>query len=1097
MLTVIFATDWVAGRDAVLNRIAEDVRMERPGCVLLVPELISHDTERRLCAVAGDTASRFAEVLSFTGLARRVDEAMGHNSPAFMDKGGRLVTMAAAALQLHGQLKAYASVETKPEFLTALVDAIDEFKCCCVSAEDLRLASSNTEGSLAQKLEELSLLFEAYDALCQQGKRDPRDQMTWLLEELEGSGYAKSHRFYIDGFPDFTRQHMRILEHLVASDAPVTISMNCDRSDSHDPAFQKAGRTISELIRFADKNGICVEYQSIEPAQGPLQGLGQLLFQGKIPVGKYQQALHLVRTETIYDEACVVADQITELVAGGCRYRDIAIVCGDLQTYKNTLGMVLRRCGIPSYLSGTEMLLDKSVLNTILTALDAVLDHFGQKDMIRYMKSLLSPVDPAMSDLLENYAILWNIQGSRWNKEWVNHPVELNGKWTEHARNQLKALNQSRQRLMEPLVRLRMALTSSITLKEQVLGLYQFLEDIHFATGLNKLAADLDQNGDNRSAQILNQVWEILVGALEQLHDVLGNTVWDGQTFCRLFKLLISQYDVGTIPTVLDAVTVGSVSSMRCQETKHLFVLGALEGCLPGFGGTGGILSDQERNSLRQLGIPVNGGSSDNLQVDFAEIYGVFNGARQSITVSCPAGQPSYVYKRLVQMADGEMVNPQSLGGAMTNPIEAAAYLAKHEDEKTAELLGIREFYDAMCERREFDIGALSHEGIGQLYGEQLKLSASQIDRQAECRMSYFLKYGLRLKERKTATIDPAEFGTYVHSVMENTAKTVMEKGGFCVLTLEQVVDIATAYSDAYAKDFFSQLESERIGYLFRRNIYELMLIVKELWCEMQTCDFLPVGYEVGFGEGENLASIDVSGEKMPAILSGYVDRVDQWARDTTSYFRVVDYKTGKKDFDYCDVFHGIGLQMLLYLFALEAEGKELLGDKSFSAGVQYFPARVPLVSADGFLTPEKAAEEREALWKRKGLLLDDKDVLFAMENQEKPKRLCVSVSKDGEYCGDIASREQFKLLKKYVFGIVGKMVDDIASGNVSPNPYTRGANHSACAFCPYGSICHRAQVEDIRNCKTMKPDAFWEKVEKEVADHGGTIDKTTGNGGQ
>jgi len=1085
MLTVLLSTDWIAGRDAVMDMISRDVKAKRPGCVLLVPELVSHDMERRLADRAGDTASRFAEVLSFTGLARRVNETMGHSCPAFMDKGGRLVAMAAAALQLHSKLKAYASVETKPEFLTSLVDAVDEFKCCCISAEDLRYASAQTQGALAQKLEELSLLLDAYEAICAQGKRDPRDRMTWLLEELEASDYARSHRFYIDGFPDFTIQHMRILEYLVISDAPVVISMNCDHPDSRDPAFEKAGRTISELIRCATSHGIQVEYQRPPSLERPLQGIGQLLFHGKIQPGLYQQNLQVCCTETIYDECCIAADRIAQLVFAGARYRDIGVVCGDIQTYKSTLSMVFHRCGIPSYLSGTDAVLDKSVLNTIFAALDAALEGFSQRDMIRYIKSLLSPLDSVTGDLVENYAILWCIQGNRWNTEWVNHPVELNGKWNDHAYSQLRRLNEARDLIISPLNRLRSALTQSVTLKEQVLGLYQFLEDIHFAERMSILANTMDRAGDNRSAQILNQLWEIILGALEQLHDMLGDTVWDGHTFCRLFRLLLSQYDVGTIPTVLDSVIVGSAGSMRCQETKHLFVLGALEGCLPGFSATDGVLSDQERGSLRKLGVPVNGGSADNLQVDFAEIYGVFNGARESIMVTRPAGQPSYIYNRLVQMAGKEQINPDYLGAAMTNPEEAAALLAKFDDRATAQELGLANQYDSIVARREHVLGDISREGVEELYGKKLNLSASQIDRQAECRMSYFLKYGLRLKERKSATIDPAEFGTYVHSVMENTAKTVMERGGFRNLTLQEVLDIATMYSDAYARDFFSQLESERIGYLFRRNVYELTLIVQELWDEMQHSDFRPVGFEVGFGEDQQLNGVDVSGQTMEAILCGFVDRVDLWDGGVCPYFRVVDYKTGKKDFDYCDLYNGIGLQMLLYLFTLEEKGQQLLGDNAFSAGVQYFPARVPLVSAEGSLTPELAQKERQALWKRKGLILNDADVLHAMESTDSPVRLCVSVNKAGEFTGDIADREQFKALKKYVFSLVGNMVDQIASGKINANPYTRGSSFSACSFCPYGSICHRAQVEDVRNYRAMKASDFWDRVYKEVAENG------------
>ena len=185
MLHLLLGRDWTANTDEIMRRIARDVKERRGNRILMVPESISHETERCLCKTAGDTASRFAEVLSFTRLARRVSDTMGNAAVECLDNGGRVVAMAAAARQLSSQLKAYAAVETKPEFLTGLIDAVDEFKRCCITPRDLMDAAHQTEGSLAQKLEELSLLMEGYDGLCARGKRDPRDQMTWLLEQLE------------------------------------------------------------------------------------------------------------------------------------------------------------------------------------------------------------------------------------------------------------------------------------------------------------------------------------------------------------------------------------------------------------------------------------------------------------------------------------------------------------------------------------------------------------------------------------------------------------------------------------------------------------------------------------------------------------------------------------------------------------------------------------------------------------------------------------------------------------------------------------------------------------------------------------------------
>ena len=223
----------------------------------------------------------------------------------------------------------------------------------------------------------------------------------------------------------------------------------------------------------------------------------------------------------------------------------------------------------------------------------------------------------------------------------------------------------------------------------------------------------------------------------------------------------------------------------------------------------------------------------------------------------------------------------------------------------------------------------------------------------------------------------------------------------------------------------------------------------------------------------------------MRACLRGFVDRVDAWQENGQNYFRVVDYKTGKKDFDYCDVFNGLGLQMLLYLFALEDAGAKLLGNRPVPAGVQYFPARVPLITSDGVLTDEEAAIAREKAWKRTGLLLCDEDVLQAMEPCETPKRMGYTRNKEGVISGDVASRQQLAMLKDYIFCLLGDMVDEIASGAVNPNPYTRGSSHNACTFCPYGEVCHQTEVDDRRNYRAMSADRFWEEIEKEMRNRG------------
>ncbi len=1079
MLQLILGTDWVANRGAIHRMLSKDVARQKTNRILLVPELISHDTERRLCAVAGDTTSRFAEVLSFSRLTRRVSEYTGVAPVQCLDNGGRVVAMASVAKQLRGSLKAYASVETKPEFLTDLVDAIDEFKRCCISPEDLRKASFDSEGLLAQKLEELSLLYEGYDALTARGKCDPRDQMTWLLEQLENSTFGENHTIYIDGFPDFTRQHMAIISHFICTSPQVVVSLNCDTPGTDNMAFQKAGETAKTLLNIAKMHGVEVEIHRIAPTQTPVTPVYQKLYQGNISqsISEYVTA---IRADTPYDEVNIAADRIWELIRNGARFRDISVVCGNVALYRTAINNTFRRCGISYYMSGKECVLEKSVIHTVMTALDAAFGGFDREDILSYLRSGLSPLSLTDCDRLENYALLWGITGKAWCVKWENHPRGLGAQWSDRSRAELEELEQLRIQLITPLLHMRDGFKTAANVSQKVEALYAFLEEISFARRLRRLADEYDLEGDNPGAQVLNQLWSILINALEQMHDVLGETAWEDTGFTRLLRLVLSQYDVGTIPPVLDAVTIGSVSAMRCQQAKHLFVLGVTEGDMPGYSGSSGILNDWERTALRQMGIPLTGGAIDGIYAEFSEIYGVFCGARQSITVSCSVGMPSFIFRRLSAFAGGEEICENNIAVG-PDRLSIAAELVRKGQEELAEALGLSDAYRHIANSAAFEYGTISRENVSRLYGDRLTLSASQVDKFAECRMRYFLQYGLRVKERKIATVDPAEYGTYVHAVLEETAREVMEKGGFQACAVSDVLSIARKYSNEYITSHFADIDSQRIAYLLNRNVQELDMVVEELWKELHSCAFRPKYFELNFGDDGAMPAIRIDGAAMEASLQGFVDRVDVWDDDGRNYIRVVDYKTGKKDFDYCDVSNGIGLQMLLYLFALTQADTDLFGKKPCAAGVQYFPARAPVVASEGSVSQEEADALRIKEWKRKGLLLNDMDVLQAMQPEDAPQRLDFRVKKDGEVTGAIADREQLRDLERYIIILLRQFVDTIASGDITANPYTRGSYHDACAYCPYSQICGGEQEKGRRDYAAMKADAFWEQIRKKV----------------
>lgn len=1088
MLQLILGVNWRANRDEILSRIADDISGCQEGRILLVPEQASHDYERRLCASAGDTASRYAEVLSFTRLASRVASLSGGVAVPTLDGGGRLLAMAATVQQLRPHLKAYAAVGSRPEFLSALVTAVDEFKSCRVTSDTLKTAAASTEGVLAQKLEELSLLLQAYDGICDGFGQDPRDRMTRLLEQLESGSFAERHVFYIDGFSDFTVQELEILSCLLRSSPCVTISLSCDQVRSKTTGFELAGRTAGILLRLAAEAGVQAQVISLpDPeAETPLGQMRMRLLSGSTtPVAGLEAHAEALSFASPREECVYTASSIRKLLQKGKRCRDICLVLADPGTYTPILTQVLHQYRIPAYFAGTEEILHKSVIYTVMTALEAATGGLEQSDVLRYLKSVLSPLSPEDCDRLENYCIAWGIRGSGWTIPFTRHPRGLGKDWTEEDRQMLADLNRNREAAVEPLAQLQAGLRQAQDTRQQLRSLYRFLEQVALSQRLDRLADRFGAAGDARSVQELEQLWDILIRAMEQMAALLGDTHMEPDVFLRLFRLLISQYHVGTIPQTLDSVTAGPLSAMRRHQGKYVFVLGAQEGQFPTGGSGGMVLTESERQDLKSMGVPLQATLYTQLEQELAGIYAIACAATEELRLSTGQGQSAHVFHRLRQLLGQEPDGQTEL-----TPLDRVS------DLWDGSMLYLQAGIPApgvfgpvqknLREKAEFALGQLSPETVKALYGKELRLSASQVDKAASCRFAYFMRYGLGIQERKELTIDPAEFGTFVHAVLEHTARQVMDMGGFHQVSLEQVRQLAIRYAGEYQEAYFADLsdDSGRQAYLFNRNILELLAVVEELWAELSQSDFEPAGFEVEFGPRGQMPPVEIPGGAMPAYLRGFVDRLDVYRQNGRTYVRVVDYKTGRKDFDYCDVFNGLGLQMLIYLFALGEFGDRLLEETPEPAGVLYFPARSPILSMKGPTGQDQAQAERQKDARRRGLLLSDPTVLNAMDHTENLRFLPVKVNKNGDCVGDLASHGQFRQLKQYVMGVLRDLVDQIAAGQVDPNPYFRG-DHDACRFCEYGEACHLDLWGKPRIYQKMDSGDFWRQVEKEVDRHG------------
>jgi len=452
MLHLIVGTDRISLTEYMIKQIRLRISAKQDGQILIVPEQFSHETERLLCQICGDTASRYAEVFSFSRMADRIAAQYGGIARSYLDQGGRLLAMASAAEQISSRIKLYASMIRRPEFLMNMIAAVDEFQSYCMRPEQLLRASSETEGQLAQKLEELGMLYEAYLAVCANGNADPTERILWLSEALQENDWARNQTFYLDGFTDFTGAELSVLEVLLRQSHDVWVAVSSPESKT--AASRPSDETKRRLKSLASQWGVGVEETVIPEWESRSAGVKRML-SGLFSVVHKQypesDSVFLRHAGSVEEECKCAVLQIKRWLAAGSRCRDIAISSTDPLVYEPSLRAVMRMADISAYYAGKDDILSKPIVNAVLTALEAAVGAMDYEDMSSYLKTGLSEADEDRCDRLDCYAYLWNVRGSQWLRPFELHPRGFGVEWTEEDRILLEQLNTDRKQIFTPL----------------------------------------------------------------------------------------------------------------------------------------------------------------------------------------------------------------------------------------------------------------------------------------------------------------------------------------------------------------------------------------------------------------------------------------------------------------------------------------------------------------------------------------------------------------------------------------------------------------------------------------------------------------------
>ena len=230
--------------------------------------------------------------------------------------------------------------------------------------------------------------------------------------------------------------------------------------------------------------------------------------------------------------------------------------------------------------------------------------------------------------------------------------------------------------------------------------------------------------------------------------------------------------------------------------------------------------------------------------------------------------------------------------------------------------------------------------------------------------------------------------------------------------------------------------------------------------CQIKSGCFVPENYEVSFQYVNQLEAVNFSlSEEEKIRLRGRIDRMDLWEREKEAYVKVIDYKSGSTSFQLLSIYHGLQLQLVVYLnAAMELLHRKYPAKNIRPAGIFYYHIDDPMLDDDGEeLSEEEIRQQIIAKLKLDGYVNSDPQVYRAMDKnmQSSSAILPITENKDGTLRKNskAVSEQQFGVISDYVSRKISELGRRMMQGEIAVNPYELDGR-TPCGYCPYQSVC-------------------------------------------
>lgn len=1077
MLKFIFGLPSSGKTTTVLNLIKEKVELENK-VVLIVPEQFSFQTERSVLHILGDDNAAKVQVLSFTRLYDEISKTVGGICGKLLGDSDKIVLMNRVLSSLENELLVWGKYAHSLNFSKSILDTIGEFKLNAITSEDIKKTALMAENkNLQNKLLDIALIFDSYNAILGEKFIDPVDKLTKVYRNLQKVEYFKNKTVFFDSFKAFTGQQFKIIDCILKQADDVFVAINNDTENQLDfDVFYNLRKNISKLENMVKKDKldtpiILKNSKYINPKLSALERL----MSGNDISEDLNDTITVCKCETAFDEVEFAFRNIRRLVREkGYRFKDFVIIARDTDSYQQAVEYISKKNEISCFY-------DKKVsLNSLpfTFAVDAAIKalDLSTENILRFHKCGFTCLSVDDISLLENYAFLWNINGKSWTEEWTMDPRGFGiDEMGEAEYKLLSDINRLRLTAINPILDFKTEFYGTAT--QMAAAIVNLLEKADAKNVLKSLCDRFNEIDGDFSPDVLKQGYERFMGVLDGIVNSFGEKGITKNEFQEALNLALSIETVGVIPQFLDEVSFGSADRIQPARPKVAFILGANQGIFPQNVKAGGIFANKDRKKIIELGLDI---SDNSIIAAIDENYLVYSNvtcASEMVFISYATKNvkgeelmPSpFVNSICEKLNPTVLVEPNNILSDNNLPETNAATFSElcrrfGDGEASVTLsaaLSDSDKYNMIFSVVNKDLNKISPENAQKLFGNYINLSATKIDTVNRCRFSYFCKYGLRTEKLQAAEFNVLQRGNIAHYVLERLITE--NKYEITQLSITELEALTDKYIEEYLNKVtgFDYIRDAKFEFLISRISRSLKEVVHHIAEDFKQCDFKPVAceFKIGFSDGVKLEFPYDNGK---IKINGSIDRVDEW----NGYIRIVDYKTGTKSFKLPDVLYGLNMQMLIYLYAI-IRGQGIDDEKA--AAILYMPAK------------RDVKDEGLAM---NGLIKGDSYINFAMEKANAGQFVpTLSFKKDGtisKLSSTYIEENGFSEIFDYIEKLMRKTGNLISNGDIAISPID-GREAPACKYCDFKSICGINESEIVKVPDLSNDEVFEIMKEAEI----------------